>query len=158
MKHLAWLLLVAVGCGSSDADVEGAWTIAVTNRDNGCNFANWTDGNQASGIPVQIDQEGSAVNATITGGTGAYLSLVLGSNVFTGDVSGDDLALTLFGTNSATSGNCTYTYNAELSGTVTDDTMTGRIDYTAKGNGNPDCAAIDGCVTFQEFNGTRPPT
>lgn len=132
--------------------------MAVTNRDNGCNFANWTEGDQATGIGVQIAQDGSDVNATITGATGAYLSLVLGSNVFTGDVDGDDLTLTLFGTRSATSGNCTFTYNAELSGDVNGDTMTGRIDYTAKGNGNPDCAPIDGCVTFQEFNGTRPPT
>lgn len=156
MKHLAWFLLVAVGCGS-DANVEGNWTMAVTSRDNGCNFANWVVGNQASGIPVQIGQEGSDVTATITGAVGGLVSLWIGSNVFTGKIDGDSLDLELYG-RAMQSGNCSFSYNAILTGDVNGDTMTGRIDYVGKTNNNPDCAAIEGCVSFQEFNGTRPPT
>jgi len=37
------------------------------------------------------------------------------------------------------------------------DTMTGRINYTPATNGNSDCAAVSGCLTYQEFNGSRPP-
>jgi len=157
MKHLAWFLLVAVGCGGGDANVEGTWSIAVTNRDNGCALANWQVGNQAANIPVEIVQEDSDVNATITGAVGGYVALVLGSNVFTGGVDGDALTLELYG-RAQQQGNCSFSYNAVLLGDVDGDTMTGRIDYRGVTNNNPDCAAIEGCVSFQEFNGTRPPT
>ena len=74
-----------------------------------------------------------------------------------GDVDGNDFVLELFGTPSQNSGNCTFTYNSVIDGAISGDTLTGRIEYRAATNGNPDCAAITGCVSFQEFNGTRPP-
>lgn len=154
----ACFLLFAAGCGGgSDANVEGNWTVAVTNRDNGCAFANWEVGNQASNIPVAITQEGSNVTATITGAVGGYVAFLLGSATFTGGVDGDALTLELFG-RAQTQGNCSFSYNAVLIGDVDGDTMTGRIEYRGVTNNNPDCAAIEGCVSFQEFNGTRPPT
>ncbi|MDX2090996.1 MAG: hypothetical protein SFX73_24265 [Kofleriaceae bacterium] len=159
MKHFAgFLLLVAVGCGGSDANVEGNWTISVTNRDNGCNLANWTVGSQATGIGVTITQDGDAVTADIEGIVGGLVDLALGASVFSGDVDGDEITLGLFGTRGQQSGNCSFTYNATILGTVNGDTMTGRIEYSAATNNNPDCAALEACVTFQEFNGTRPPT
>ncbi len=152
----AFACVLAVGCGE-DADVAGAYTITVTNRDNGCEFANWTVGNTAAGIPVSITQDGARVTATVEGGVGALLTLSLGANVYTGDVDGDALALTLYGTRSQSRGNCTFTNNSTLRATLDGDTLVGRIDYTTATNGNPDCAPVEGCVTFQDFNGTRPP-
>ncbi len=151
------VLLVATGGCGDPADVEGTYTMAVTNRDNGCNFANWTPGTSSAGITVAITQEGEDVAATIQGATGGFLALWLGSNVYTGTIDGDELDLDLFGSRPQTSGNCAFTYNSAIHATADGDTMTGRIDYTAAGNGNPDCASIDGCVSYQDFNGTRPP-
>lgn len=158
MKGLACIALAVVaGCAGSDANVEGNYTIAVTNRDNGCNLANWMVGNQATGIQVTMLQEGSNVTATIEGLVGGYVELALGARTFTGTIDGDELTLALIGTRAQSSGNCAFTYNATLLGTAAGDTLTGRIEYTAATNGNPDCAALAGCVTYQDFNGTRPP-
>jgi len=35
------------------------------------------------------------------------------------------------------------------------DTLDGQIDYTSATNGNPDCAGIESCDSFQELTGTR---
>ncbi|MGE0549781.1 MAG: hypothetical protein AB7O24_20955 [Kofleriaceae bacterium] len=147
-----------VGCGSSEpANVEGMYTIAVTNRDNGCNFADWTVGESTPGIGVVINQEGADVSATLQGGVGLFLNFALGSDTYSGTIDGNDLDLVLYGNRNATMGNCTYSYNSEIHATADGDTLEGRVDYVAVGNGNPDCASIDSCVTFQDFNGTRPP-
>lgn len=158
MKRFAGLaLFCVVGCGSDPANVEGNFTIAVTSRDNGCNLANWTVGNQAAGIQVTIAQEGEDVSATIEGLVGAYVTAALGSNMYNGTIDGESLDLALFGSRNQASGNCAFTYNSYIRGSVNGDTLTGRIDYTAATNGNPDCAAIEGCISYQDFNGTRPP-
>lgn len=159
MRPPAWPLLVCTltACSSSPADVEGSYTMAITNRENGCNFQNWTSGESATGIGVTFSQEGEDVSATIEGATGTFVELWLGSRVYTGKVDGDRVAVDLFGNRSQNMGNCAFTYNSRIVGDASGDTMTGRVEYRAAGNGNPDCASIDGCLTFQEFNGTRPP-
>jgi hypothetical protein len=159
MKHFAgFLLLVAVGCGGSDTNVEGNWTMSVTNRDNGCNLADWEVGKQSTNIGVTILQEDTSVSAEITGLVGVYVTAALGTNKWSGAIDGDELTLDLAGSRGGQTGNCVYTYNSRILGDVNGDTMTGRIEYSAATNNNPDCAPIEGCVTFQEFNGTRPPT
>jgi hypothetical protein len=158
MRRISAFLFIFLSAACGDANVEGNYSIAVTNRDNGCNFQNWTVGQQASGIAVTINQEGSDVSATVEGATGALLNLTLGSNFYTGDVEGSSLLLELFGNRSQTMGNCAFTFNSIIDAEANGDALTGRIEYTAAGNGNPDCASIDGCVTFQDFNGTRPPS
>ena len=145
------------GCSSSPANVAGSYSVNVTNRDNGCSLQNWTVGAMSSNIPVIITQDGADVTASVTGLTGTYLDVALGSHDFTGTVDGDQLDLTLYGTRSQTMGNCTYTYNAVLSATLDVDTLTGQIQYQAKTNGNPDCGALEGCASVQDFNGARPP-
>lgn len=158
---LAFLLLVPLtACGNDPAMVAGQYSVAVTNRDNGCNLANWTVGAMSSNIPVDITQNGVMASATVTGIVGVAVSAALGSNVFTGDVDGNDLNLTLYGTVSHTAGNCTYTYNAVINATLSGDILQGTIDYKAKTNGNPDCTSmnITNCNSRQDFNGTRPPT
>jgi hypothetical protein len=151
-------LLAFSGCGESDpADVAGEYTIAVTSRENGCNFANWMEGNTSSNIPVTITQEGSDATATVNGLTGGFLDLILGSRIYTGGVGSDNMLLTLFGTTTANEGNCTYTVNSIMDANISGDVLTGEIRYEAATNGNPDCAALEGCVSRQDFNGTRPP-
>ena len=152
-----WLcLLVLVACGGP-ADVGGNYTIAVTERDNGCNFQGWMSGMQFTGITAQITQSGSSVTADVQGLAGGGLDAGLGSHTFTGSVSGDKLALSITGTKAQSAGNCAFTYNATLDATASGDALSGRIDYTAATNGNSDCATLQGCLTYEDFNGTRPP-
>ena len=157
MKRLALLWLACAACGGSDADVAGNFSVSVTNRDNGCNFQNWTVGDQATGIQVTITQDGSNVTATVGGVTGALLDIALGGHAYTGVVDGDDLALDLVGTRAMQMGNCTFTYNSAIDASIDGDVLTGEVHYRGAGNGNSDCASITGCDTFQDFNGTRPP-
>ncbi len=151
------VLVVTGACGSDPVDAAGDYTISVTNRENGCEFDNWEVGNSASNIGLVITQDGDAVNGTITGATGTFLTLVLGSNVFQGSVDGNDVDMTIFGTRSTTEGNCTWSINASVDGSLDGDVLTGNLNYAAATNGNPDCASLEGCVSRQEFNGTRPP-
>jgi hypothetical protein len=156
MKRLLLATVACAACGS-DANVAGTYTVASTNRDNGCMFQNWTVGAMSTGIGVEITQSGSNVTASITGGAGLVFDAVLGGHAYTGSVSGSDISLELFGTRSMAKGNCTFTYNSTIDATSHGDAIEGRIEYTPATNGNPDCATINGCVSFQDFNGTRPP-
>jgi hypothetical protein len=156
MKSLVVLGLL-VGCSGDPVDVEGTYTVGVTNRDNGCNFGNWTVGDMSSGITVQITDTSGAVSADVGGATGLVLDLAFGSHKFNGSLDGNELDLTLQGSRSQNSGNCTWTYNGEILATTNGDLLTGRINYKPATNSNSDCAAIEGCLTYQEFNGSRPP-
>jgi len=158
MRCLPLVFLIAA-CSSTPANVGGNYTVAVTNRDNGCNLMNWTVGNSATNIGVTVTQNGTQAVASVNGLVGGYLDVVLGAHDFTGTVDGDHLSLTLFGTRTSNSGNCTWTYNADLEAELNGDILTGTIDYRPKTNGNPDCTEMQNtCSSRQDFNGTRPPT
>lgn len=157
MKSFILLIALLAACTSDPVDAEGTYTVSVTNRENGCNFDNWTVGNSASNINAVINQEGTKAGVDVMGVTGAYLDLILGSHVFNGNVDGDEIDVTILGTRSAVTGNCTFTLDARLHATLDGDVLTGRIDYSKHGNGNSDCAPINGCITYQDMNGTRPP-
>jgi FlaG/FlaF family flagellin (archaellin) len=154
------LLAGACGGGSDPVDFSGEYSISLTNRENGCGFMNWVEDDTAVGVPVTVTQaEGETqVTATVNGGAGLYLDLILGSRVFTGEADGPRIDLTLYGTNSATMGQCTYTVNANLFGRLEGDVLTGDITYTTATNGSPECGTLEGCESRQDFNGTRPPT
>ena len=156
MKQLICLALLAA-CSTTPVDASGQYTIAVTNRDNGCTFSNYTVGAMSSGINVTIQQQASQANADVMGATAVLLDFALGSHTFSGAVDGSSLDLTIVGTRPTTTGNCTYTYNATIAASLNGDVLTGRIEYRAASNHNSDCGAIDGCLTYQDFNGTRPP-
>jgi hypothetical protein len=156
MRRL-FLLITLVGCSSSPVDVTGDYSVQITNGANGCNFSNYNVGDTAMDIPVTITQNGDTATATVTGVTGDYLNLVLGANAFAGSVDGSSLDLTLDGTRSTTSGNCTFTYNASISADLNADSLSGNINYTPDPNTNSDCASIEGCVTTQALAGSRPP-
>jgi hypothetical protein len=157
MKHFVGLAAILAGCGTDPVDAEGTYSVAVTNRDNGCNFANWTIGESAANIQVVVTQQGDSASATVTGVTGGVLTLWLGSNVFSGKVSGNQLDLLLTGTRAQTTGNCTWTVNGEIDARLNGDVLVGRINYVGASNDASDCTPIEGCVTYQDFNGTRPP-
>lgn len=156
MKSLLCLGLL-IGCGGSDpVDAEGTYSIGLTKRDNGCNFSNWTVGEQTTGVSVVITQNGSAAVAEVQGIAGGYLDLVLGAHTFSGDVDGTHLDLVLQGTRAMTTGNCTYNYDAQIDAILVGDALSGKINYTAATNGHSDCAAIE-CLTVQDLSGSRPP-
>ena len=104
-----------------------------------------------------ITQEGGNATADVQAGAGAILDVALGSSVYTGEVDGNDLFLELFGNRPQVQGNCSFTFNSEIDASIAGDALTGRINYKAATNDNPDCTALEGCVSFQDFNGTRPP-
>lgn len=155
---LVMALAAACGaCGGDPDDVAGDYTVSVTNRENGCMFDNWTEGESSSNIPVIITQEGANATVTVNGGAGVVLDLVLGGRAFDSSVSGSNIDGTILGTPSATEGNCTWTLNAILDAELDGDFLSGDIRYQAATNDNPDCVDIEGCVTRQQFNGNRPP-
>jgi hypothetical protein len=155
MRSLIWVLACAA-CGGP-ANVAGDWHIDLTNRDNGCMLGNWTVGDTASGIPVTITQASGDATADVGGLARAALDAGLAGHVFTGPVDGSDIDLQLFGMRSLNQGNCAFTYNAEIFGTVSGNTMTGEVHYTAATNNNPDCSTLQGCLSVQEFAGARNP-
>jgi hypothetical protein len=154
MRYLALLICVAA-CGTDDADVAGVYSLVVTNGDNGCNFMNWNAGDSTT-ADVTLTQDQNNVTASVAGIPALVLEAVVGGHVFTGKVSGDALDLNLFGTRSNTTGNCTYTYNAELRAASSGDVLSGQITYAAATNGNPDCAGITNCRSIQDVSGARP--
>lgn len=154
--NAGFALASLTACGS-DANVEGNYTMAVTNGENGCTITNWTVGQQNTGIPVTIRQEGTEVSAEVMGAAGIGLGLLLGTNLFTGGVDGDDIDLKIIGSSQFRTGMCAYTFNADLRGSLDGDALSGDILYRAQTNDHADCAAIQGCVSVQKYNGTRPP-
>jgi hypothetical protein len=159
-KTLALLLPVVClgGCGSDDeftADVAGNYTLAITNGDSTCSFE-WEEGKEATGIALEITQEGKSIHGTIGGATGGLFTLLFGSAEFDGHISGNSLSLTNYGTRSMQEGNCSYTYNSTVQGRQTSDSIDGTITYSTKTNGNPDCSAVE-CSATQKFSGSRPP-
>ncbi|HMG24915.1 MAG TPA: hypothetical protein VK607_26445 [Kofleriaceae bacterium] len=152
-----WFCVAAAAlsaCGSDDVVAAGDYAVTVTNRDNGCNLPSWTFG-ASTAATVTLTQSQNDVTAVVTGLAAIALDLGLGGHSYTGKIHGDSLDLRLFGTRSATSGNCTYTLNSEIRAVLSGDTLDGQIDYTSATNGNPDCAGIESCDSFQELTGTR---
>ena len=151
------LLLTVVACGGEgDADVAGSWTLSLTNRDNGCNFSNWTTGKTESAT-LDLMQSGTDVTGPATGWTQLTLKATLGNDYYSGTVSGSHVALTLSGHNALTQGNCSYFINATLAGDVSGNTMNGRTDYKPQTNHDPDCDYLETCTTYQDFSASRPP-
>lgn len=144
-------------CSDEPADISGNYSANLTSRDNGCNLANWQPGAMVSQVPVVITQTGADASAEVGGLAGVALELALASRVFIGEVDGDSFRLKITGTRPQTSGNCTFTYDATMSGSLSGDSLSGRVSYTTATNGNSDCAALRDCVSFQDFAASRPP-
>jgi hypothetical protein len=155
-------LCSVTGCSSdsnfqASANVAGNYTVSVTDADNGCMIDSWQTGKSATGIPFVITQEDKDLNGTLQGLSGIALGLSIGTNMFTGTANGSDFALTAYGTISHSQGNCAYTLNAEISGSISGDAISGTIKYAPATSTNPDCASLQ-CSSIQNFDGTRPPS
>lgn len=148
------------GCGDGEGEftvnVAGDYTLALTNRGSTCDFPDWVEGESASGIPFNVTQNGSELQGTVEGLAGLAVALRLGSAEFQGTAKGNTLSLTNYGTVAAREGNCSFTYNAIVRGTLTDNAISGTITYEPATNDNPDCADVE-CSAVQEFSGSRPP-
>jgi hypothetical protein len=96
------------------------------------------------------------VNGTIEGLTAILLAFVTGNAQFSGTVDGTDFTMTSYGQLTKTDGNCSYTWNVTLDGSLAGDAISGTVSYAPATNGNPDCAAIE-CSSIQDFSGSRPP-
>ena len=155
-----WLLLglaSSPGCSDDPADIAGDYTASLTLRDNGCQLANWQAGSTASQIPMLITQNGASASADIGGLARVALELARGGHVFAGSVDGDSFQLEIVGVRPQTSGNCTFTYDAAMTGSLRGDSISGRVSFTTATNNNSDCAAIKDCVSYQDFAASRPP-
>jgi hypothetical protein len=155
--------LLATGCSSSTStstqtNVSGTYTVDVTNGANGCNIGAWMDGAMTSGIPVVVSQNQLVVTATVNGVTGLFMTAGIGTNTFSGALTGGEASMTATGTVQATQGSCTFTTNAKVDATFVRDTMQGTVTYTrAPAAQSSGCAAIQGCQSVQSFSGARPP-
>ena len=161
MARLAFLALVLSACvDDSPVFVGGDYTVAVTAGANGCAIPNWTPGSTASNIQLQLVQsQGSpSVTGTIQGATGVVFQILLGTNSFSGRVSGRDLEALLTGANTLTQGQCQYKVQVDLKGQLAGDVLTGSVDFTTSTNHSPECGTLEGCHSIESFNGTRPPS
>jgi hypothetical protein len=141
----------------ASANVAGNYTVSVTNADNGCMIASWDVGKSTSDIPFMIDQQDENLTGTLQGLSGLALDAAIGTNSFTGSATGNDFDITAFGKKTYTQGNCSYKLNAEISGNISGDAITGTIKYSPATDNNPDCTSLQ-CSSTQNFNGTRPPS
>lgn len=162
---VTFALALAAACGGSSssstltsANVAGAYTVDVTNTSNGCNLGNWMDNAMSTGIPVTVAQNGTQLTATVAGLVGTFLNLGLGTNTFTGSLIGESATMNATGSVQGTQGSCTFTTNATIQASFSGDTMQGTVTYTRVPVGtNSSCAALQGCMSVQNFSGVRPP-
>jgi hypothetical protein len=137
--------------------VAGTYTVAVTNKANGCQFDRYQEGATSQGIEFVMTQEGSKAKGTVGGLVGAAIEIWLGTRTFEGDVAANKVILKAIGKNPQTTAGCTYTTTATVDGTLTGNALQGTITYTYNTNKSPDCSFRDTCQTVQDFSGSRPP-
>ncbi len=145
----------SVGVGPT-ANVAGTYTLTLRYGENGCLLDSWTEDSELAGVVLELEQSGVDVIGTVPGVTGAVLGLLHGSNVYEGTVEGARVTMTIFGNRPESSGNCVYSLNNEVDATFDGDFVTGTLLFARRGNGNPDCPAVE-CESVVTFNGTRPP-
>jgi hypothetical protein len=158
--RLLLAVLLAMACDDDDppADVEGEYTIAITNGENPCGFQNWDEGASATGIVLTVTQDGSSLMAVVEGVAGGLIGLLIGSADYEGHVQGNVLVLENFGTRSFTRGDCAFTIKSTAQVQLSGDAIAGTIEYTPVTNGSPACEELESCVSEQLLSGTRPPT
>jgi hypothetical protein len=144
---------------TAPTDVAGSYTVDVTNASNGCMMGGWTTGAMSTGIGVVIQQSSQQLTATVSGVTGAFMTLGIGTNTFSGTLTGNQGSMTATGTVQGTQGSCTFTTNATVDAAFNGDAMQGTVTYTrVPANGSSGCAALVGCQSVQNFSGARPPS
>jgi len=164
MKGIRWLALVALAAACSDdppANVAGTYTLRFTPGDNGCNLDGWTAGMTGGDVELDLSQAvGSAdIDGEVKNWVGVYVAILFGTAKFQGRVSGDTLDVILnsqYG--DLTQGQCKYSYQLHMGGTLSGDILTGTLDITTVTNHSLDCGTRENCHSLESFNGLRPPT
>ena len=154
------LLVVATlvaGC-AGPADVAGNYTINLTNGENGCSVDGWMVGEETTGVPIIVTQDEDQVQLDVNGPSGTFLDVFVGSSLFNGQVSGNDVTAALIGSVSARQGECAYTWTIDLAAEADGDVLRGDLLWHPVTNGHADCGILATCGNGQSFNGTRPPT
>lgn len=136
--------------------VVGRYAMQLVNRDNGCAFPNWTPGATTT-VDVIVTQNQAVIVAEPQGVIAAFLDAWLGSHVWAGAQTGDELALVLAGTKKQKQGKCNFTFDAAFDARLDGDTLRGGLQYVARTNGHPDCAMLTGCVSTTELTAVRAP-
>lgn len=151
------VVLGALGCSSGDeftVDVSGNYSVALTDGDNSCKWA-WGNRDANARVPFTITQDGKDLTGKIMGLDAIGFALIFGTDDFKGTANGKSFTLTKPG-NALKEGNCPYSYNATIEGSVEGDSISGTITYATATNGNPACADVE-CSATQLFAGSRPP-
>jgi hypothetical protein len=157
-KSVLTLVLLSCACGSdTPADVAGTYTLSLTVQKNDCGIVGNAVGESSSGVQLAVTPAGSLVDAQVQGVAGLALALVMGSDTFKGNISGNALDLSISGTMPGSNGTCAYTRESRLTGKVVGDVITGSVTYRFVTNKTADCGTRDTCQDVQIFNGTRPP-
>ena len=153
--------IVGAACTSNGvvpfASLGGDFTGSVMNGPNTCP-GTWEKGMMSS-TTVTIGQVEANVTVHFSGPPGSMLQAVLGTNSFSGIVSGNHVSARIIGTVQATSGDCVYTTNGDLAADLGGNTLSGNIVYTPQTNNHADCTSmqVTGCTSQQTFALNRPP-
>lgn len=148
-------VLAFAACSDNDLDQEplvavaGTWGGSVRNDSNSCPGA-FTVG-ETTTIEVAIAQSGPKVDVKIQGAVGFFVGLALGSNTFSGSLTGDKIDASLIGDRKQIEGSCTYTYTGNLVGRVEGQRMLGTVTYKPNPSSG-DCSAIESCTRVQSFD------
>jgi hypothetical protein len=145
------------GSGDPPANVAGDYMVSITNGINTCpNNGDWLEGSQSTGIPFTIQQDGTRIWAEATGAAALLFILATGEVTFEGEIEGDQFSMTNYGSRVEHNGNCTYTVNATIAGTIQGNAIEGTVTYKPVLTDNPDCEALE-CQAEQAYSGHRPP-
>jgi hypothetical protein len=157
MKRLVMIALAGTAA-CSDANVAGNYSAAITNKADGCSIG-WVVGEKSMDVQFTVTQDGSSVTLAVNPLSlpGVFIGGLTGSNMFKGQVDGEEVSLSISGTRPNTSGGCTWMYNAQIDASQDGDTMSGSVKYRAATNDDPSCGTRTGCVSTQEFNAIRAP-
>jgi hypothetical protein len=134
----------------------GSYAMQLVNRDNGCAFPNWTMGATTT-VDVLITQNQAVVVAEPQGVVATFLDAWLGSHVWAGAQSGNQLSLVLAGAKKNKQGKCDYTFDAAFEARLDGDTLHGELQYVARTNNHADCAMLTGCTSRSELSAVRAP-
>lgn len=147
---LSFVVVVLSGCGDDPpADVDGAYTVDVSNDDDGCELSIPTG---STDLTLSQDADDGSILTVEVDGTplAPFLGITIGGTTFNGTLSGTAFSVTRSGS-VRQEGGCTYHVNAQIDGVVSGDTMSGTITYEGVTNDAADCVLVDDCTSTQSF-------
>ncbi len=155
---LAFASLGLFACGDDPpGDVEGNYSLTITNGANGCMTDNWTEGESSSGTPFVVTRTDASTVGVVEGLAGVFLQSYVGTNRFQGATAGTRMNLLAIGTTPYSIPGCAFTIDAEVSANVSGEFLSGEIVYTPNTDGSVACGLLNSCENVQTIAGTRPP-